>query len=152
MSAVQQSDLAILHEGISDELGDHPCVVAPGRVYSWREVTDRSRRVAALLRRRGLGFHAERVAPDRPWTSPHDHLGLYLHNGPEYLETLLGAHKARVVPFNINFRYTSNELAALLTDAAVRAIVYHARFAPTLAAALKSIARPQLLLQVADDS
>ncbi|GAA4055051.1 hypothetical protein GCM10022214_02660 [Actinomadura miaoliensis] len=28
---------------------------------------------------------------------------LYLHNGPQYLEGLLGAHKTRVAPFNVNY-------------------------------------------------
>ena len=43
-----------------------------------------------------------RDAPTAPWESPHDHLALYLHNGPEYLEGVLSAHKARVAPFNVN--------------------------------------------------
>jgi acyl-CoA synthetase (AMP-forming)/AMP-acid ligase II len=152
MTPLPQPDLATLHEAIAAELADRPCLVATGRVYSWREITASSRRLAAVLRRSGLGFHAERAVRGRAWTSPHDHLALYLHNGPEYLETLLGAHKARVAPFNTNFRYTVDELAALFADAAPRAIVYHARFARTLAAALECIARPRLLLQVADDS
>ncbi len=31
------------------------------------------------------------------WESPHDHVALYLHNGNEYLEGMLGAAKARAV-------------------------------------------------------
>jgi len=121
MTPLPQPDLATLHEAIAAELADRPCLVATGRVYSWREITASSRRLAAVLRRSGLGFHAERAVRGRAWTSPHDHLALYLHNGPEYLETLLGAHKARVAPFNTNFRYTVDELAALFADAAPRA-------------------------------
>ena len=43
--------------------------------------------------------------------SGQDHLGLYLYNGNEYLEGMLGAYKARVAPFNVNYRYVEEELA-----------------------------------------
>ena len=97
-----RTDLATLHEAIAARKRDEPCFIAPDRTYSWREVTDRSRRIADLLRSAGLGFHPDRAAPREPWRSAHDHLALLLHNGVEYLETLLGAHKARVAPFNVN--------------------------------------------------
>jgi acyl-CoA synthetase (AMP-forming)/AMP-acid ligase II len=147
-----RTDLATLHEAIAERKRDEPCFIAPDRTYSWREVSDRSRHIADLLRSAGLGFHPDRVAPREPWRSAQDHLALLLHNGVEYLETLLGAHKARVAPFNVNFRYTAEELAALFRDATPAAIVFHARLAPVLAQALAGGRAPRLLLQVADDS
>jgi 3-oxocholest-4-en-26-oate---CoA ligase len=87
-----------------------------------------------------------------PWESPHDHLGLYLYNGPEFLESLLGAHLARLAPFNVNYRYVGTELSQLLQDARPRALVYSARLAPTLAPVLSELPDGLLLLQVADDS
>ncbi len=41
---------------------------------------------------------------------------MYLHNGNEYLESMLGAFKARVAPFNVNYRYVAEELRYLLND------------------------------------
>ena len=49
--------------------------------------------------------------------SGQDHLGLYLYNGNEYLEGMIGAYMARVAPFNVNYRYVEEELRYLLTDA-----------------------------------
>ena len=69
-----RTDLATVHEAIAARKRDEPCFIAPDRTYSWREVTDRSRRIADLLRSAGLGFHPERVAPREPWRSAHDHL------------------------------------------------------------------------------
>jgi fatty-acyl-CoA synthase len=50
---------------------------------------------------------------------------------------MLGAYKARVAPFNVNYRYVADELVYLLANASADAVMYHARFAPTLAEALK---------------
>jgi fatty-acyl-CoA synthase len=65
---------------------------------------------------------------------------------------MLGAYKARVAPFNVNYRYVEEELRYLLADADATALVYHARFAPTLAAVLPRLPRLRLLLQISDDS
>jgi 3-oxocholest-4-en-26-oate---CoA ligase len=142
-------DLPHLHEAIAAAVPDRDCVVWRGRRWTWAETTERTRRLANLLHGHGLGRRDE---PTAPWESPHDHLALYLHNGPEYLEGVLGAHKARVAPFNVNYRYTGDELAYLFGDARPRAILYHARFAPTLEAIRDRLGGDVLLLQVADDS
>jgi acyl-CoA synthetase (AMP-forming)/AMP-acid ligase II len=36
---------------------------------------------------------------------------LYLRNGNHYLESMIGAYRARVTPFNVNYRYVDAELA-----------------------------------------
>jgi acyl-CoA synthetase (AMP-forming)/AMP-acid ligase II len=146
---VPELDLASLHEAIAAAVPDRECLVWRDRRLSWHEVTDRTRRLARVLHDHGLGRHGEAT---EPWTSPHDHLALYLHNGPEYLEGLVGAHKARVAPFNVNYRYVEDELAYLFADARPSAVIYHARFAGALAQALDRVERPPLLLQVADES
>ena len=83
----------------------------------------------------GLGTHRA-LADCAAWESPHDHVALYLHNGNEYLEALLGAAKARAVGVNINYRYVADELRYVLDDARARAVVYHGAFAATLAQVL----------------
>jgi acyl-CoA synthetase (AMP-forming)/AMP-acid ligase II len=148
---MMQLELAGLHEAIAAAKGDAECLVAGNTRRTWAEVTDRSRRIADVLRRAGLGRRAGTGAVE-PWASANDHLGLLLYNGPEYLETLLGAHKARVAPFNINYRYTPDELAEILADATPGALVFHAALAPTVDAALTKLPRPGVLLQVADGS
>ena len=65
---------------------------------------------------------------------------------------MLGAYKARVAPFNVNYRYVGEELQYLLNDAKPRAIILHSSLAPTLAEVLPTLPHPEVLLQVADDS
>jgi fatty-acyl-CoA synthase len=64
---------------------------------------------------------------------------------------MLGAFKARVAPFNVNYRYGPEELAAVLADGQARGIVYHSAFAPTVAAVRERLPRLELLLQVPGD-
>ena len=74
------------------------------------------------------------------------------YNGNEYLEGMLGAFKARCVPVNVNYRYVDEELVYLFENARARAVIYHARFAPTLARIRAQLGDVRLWLQVADDS
>src|SRR5678815_68876 len=143
--------LATIHDAIADAIPDNEAIVTPTSRLTWRELQQRSRRLANLMHAAGLGCHIERDTL-QPWESGQDHVALYLYNGPEYLEGMVGAYKARVAPFNVNYRYVDEELAYLLNDAGTRAIIYHASFAPTLARVLPRIATVTLLLQVDDGS
>ncbi|WP_210592939.1 acyl-CoA synthetase [Streptomyces sp. GESEQ-35] len=67
---------------------------------------------------------------------PGEHLGLYLYNGVEYLQTVLGCLKARIVPVNVNYRYVEEELVYLYRDADLVALVFDAEFTDRVAAAL----------------
>ncbi len=124
-------NLALIHEAIAERIPEREAIVFRDRRFSWRELTDRTRRLADLMRGHGLGCHTERSNLEN-WESGQDHVGLYLRNGNEYLEGMLGAFKARAVPFNVNYRYVDDELIALLDDADVRALIFHASFAPIL--------------------
>ncbi|MFJ6725234.1 acyl-CoA synthetase [Streptomyces sp. NPDC091281] len=67
---------------------------------------------------------------------PGEHLGLHLYNGVEYLQTVLGCLKARIVPVNVNYRYVEDELVYLYRDADLAALVFDAEFAGRVAGAL----------------
>ncbi|MBS1837949.1 MAG: acyl-CoA synthetase [Actinobacteria bacterium] len=149
-------NLAAVHTAVERRVPERDCIVrvrADGTVErrSYREVGERTRRLANALRDRGLGTVVDR---DRlaSHESGQDHLAIYLHNGPEYLETMLGSYKARLAPFNVNYRYVAEELEYLLRDAGARAIVYHSAFAPTLAAVRDRLDDLDVLVQVDDDS
>ncbi|MBM4244006.1 MAG: acyl-CoA synthetase [Deltaproteobacteria bacterium] len=144
-------NLADIHEAIAGAVPDRECIVHDTRRLTWAQVDDRSRRLANLLRSRGLGNVRERAGLSG-WESGQDHLALYLYNGPEYLEGMLGAFKARVAPFNVNYRYVEEELLYLMRDARPRGILYHAAFAPLLAKVLPQLEGIDVLLQVADGS
>jgi acyl-CoA synthetase (AMP-forming)/AMP-acid ligase II len=144
-------NLATIHEAIAAEVPDRECLVFRDRRLSWEAVTDRTRRLGAVLRGHGLGCHRER-GELQGWESGQDHVALYLYNGNEYLEGMLGAYKARCAPFNVNYRYVDEELVYLFRDAAARAVVYHGCFAPTLERIRDQIPEVRLWLQVADES
>ena len=146
-----QFNLAEVHETVAAQIPDRTCIVRGDVRLTFAQVTERSRRLASLLHRRGFGVHRNR-ADLQPWESGQDHLALYLYNGNEYIEGMLGAYKARVAPFNVNYRYVEEELRYLLADAGARGVVYHAEFAPVLGAVLPELPSVELLLQVADDS
>ncbi|AVH60467.1 MULTISPECIES: acyl-CoA synthetase [Streptomyces] len=67
---------------------------------------------------------------------PGEHLGLHLYNGVEYLQTVLGCLKARIVPVNVNYRYVEEELVYLYRDADLVGLVFDAEFTDRVAAAL----------------
>jgi len=144
-------NLARVHEAIAEVIPDRECIVFRDRRLTWREVTDRTRRLGHVLRAHGLGCHRERAELES-WESGQDHVALYLYNGNEYLEGMLGAYKARCAPFNVNYRYVEEELVYLFENADARAVVYHATFAPLLAKIRPQLPKLRLLIQVADES
>jgi len=144
-------NLARVHEAIAEVVPDRDCIVYRDRCLSWAEVTDRTRRLADVLSGHGLGCHTERTELSH-WESGQDHVALYLYNGNEYLEGMLGAFKARCAPFNVNYRYVEEELLYLFDNADARAVIYHAAFAPILEKIRGHLSGDPLLIQVADDS
>lgn len=140
-------NIAALHEAIADAIPDRDCIVWRDRALSWSVVNDRTRRLANGLLQRGIG--GDPTAVEHGWQSPHDHVALLLTNGNEYLEAMLGCWKARTASINCNYRYTATELTHVLVDSAARAIVYHARFAPIVAEAMRSC--PSVRVQVVVD-
>ena len=143
--------MAAVHEAIAEQSPNSPCIIWRDRSWTWSETTERTRRFAKYLIDRGVANPVEREYLDGH-ESGQDHLGIYLHNGNEYLEAMLGAYKARVAPFNVNYRYVAEELRYLLNDAKCRVVVYHAAFAPTLAAIRDQLPDLVILIQVADSS
>jgi fatty-acyl-CoA synthase len=145
------ANLAHIIEAVAEAIPDRDCILFRDRRFTFRDVTDRTRRFANFLIDRGLGVRKERADVDS-WESGQDHLAVYLYNGNEYLEGMLGAYKARVAPFNVNYRYVEEELIYLLKDAQSKAILYHAEFAPTLEKIRATLPELSVLIQVADES
>jgi acyl-CoA synthetase (AMP-forming)/AMP-acid ligase II len=144
-------NLALTFETIAGAIPDRECLVWGDRRLTYAAMAERSRRLASYLRDRGLGVHTERAAL-AGHQSGQDHLALALYNSNEYLEGMIGSYRARVAPFNVNYRYVGEELRYLLGDAAPRAVVYHASLAPTLAEVLGDLPPVEVLLHVADES
>ncbi len=125
-------------EVVADTIPDHPAIVTEDRRLTFAEVDERANRLAHALQDRGIG--------------PGDHVGLFLYNGPEYIEGMLAAWKIRAVPINVNYRYVQEELVYLFDDAQLAAVIHHQEFSPTLAAVVDQVPGVRAFLSVADDS
>ncbi|WP_421119485.1 acyl-CoA synthetase [Aquihabitans daechungensis] len=144
-------NLAQVHEAVAAANPDRSALIWGDRRWTYQELTDRTRRFANALLERGIGVHRERdeLAGHE---SGQDHVALYLHNGNEYIEAMLGSFKARAAPFNVNYRYVAEELQYLLDNAQAKVVVFHSAFAPILAEVLPQLDAVELLVQVPDDS
>lgn len=141
-----------LFDALSDGFGDRSALVWRGDRLDFTTVRHRANRFAHLLSDHRIGLRGD---PDgvAGWESPHDHVALYLRNGPEYLIGMLGAWRARACATNVNYRYVDAELAGVFADQSAAAIVYHGSFAATLARALERLdTMPRLLVRVDEGS
>ena len=148
---MHQFTVGEVHEAIALTRLEEECLVFRDRRLTWSEVTSRTRRLANFLNDRGYGCHTERSELAQQ-ESGQDHLAIYLHNGNEYMECMLGAFKGRIAPFNVNYRYVAEELIYLLNDSSASIIVFHSFFAPILESVLSQTPHLTLLLQVDDES
>ncbi|MBX7450342.1 acyl-CoA synthetase [Mycolicibacterium sp. 3033] len=138
-------------DAIAAAIGDREFIVQGERRFTYAQIVERSNRLARYLHGQGLGCHTERSELAGHEVGQ-DLLGIYAHNGPEYVEGMLGAWRARVAPFNVNYRYVTSELQYLLSDAGATAMLYHAAFAPRLAEVLPDLPSVRVLIQIADGS
>ncbi|KUI45538.1 acyl-CoA synthetase [Mycobacterium sp. GA-1199] len=151
MSVTTQFTVPAAADTVAAVIGDREFIVQGDRRYTYAQVVERANRLAAFLHSRGLGCHVERSELAGHEVGQ-DLLGIYAYNGPEYVEGMLGSWRARVAPFNVNYRYVKNELHYLLNDSGASALLYHAAFAPRVAEVLADLPNLRVLIQIADDS
>ncbi|MGV0604941.1 acyl-CoA synthetase [Mycolicibacterium sp. XJ1904] len=151
MSVTTQFTVPAAADTVADVIGDREFIVQGDRRYTYAQVVERANRLAAFLHSRGLGCHVERSELAGHEVGQ-DLLGIYAYNGPEYIEGMLGSWRARVAPFNVNYRYVKNELQYLLNDSGASALLYHATFAPRVAEVLPGLSNLRVLIQIADES
>ncbi len=132
----------------------HPervALIHQGTEILFPDFVDRYRRLGNAFAEVGLGCHTDRSALESH-ESGQDHVALYLNNGSEYLESMLGGWVARTATLNVNHRYVAEELHYLLSDSAAKAVVVNSMYAPNLAEVLSDLPDVELIVQVADQS
>lgn len=151
MNGAVNFDLSSVFKTVAAAIPDATFVVWRDRRLSYGAMDLRVDGLANYLAAAGLGCQSERnhLAGHQ---SGQDHLGIYLRNGNEYLESMIAGFRARVAPFNVSYRYVEEELVYLLNDAGSAALVYNAEFAPRVAAIRDRLPHLRVLIQVADDS
>jgi 3-oxocholest-4-en-26-oate---CoA ligase len=127
---------ATVWESIADAIPDSTAVVHGGIRRTWSQHDDRSARLAAAFDAAGL--------------KPDSKIGLYLYNGPEYLESQYAAFKMRGVAVNVNYRYLDEELWYLLDNADAEAVVFHSSLGDRVARVVDRLPKLKLLLEVDD--
>jgi 3-oxocholest-4-en-26-oate---CoA ligase len=125
-------------EAIARDQPESVAISEPGRDYTFAEFDDRSARLAAALSAAGVG--------------PGDKVACYLYNGAAYLETVFAAFKLGAVPVNANYRYTQDELTALLADADAAALVFSGDLAANVTHAARTLPSLRLLVRVGESS
>jgi len=125
---------ATIWEAIADRLPDAPALRHGERRITWREFEARSARVANAMRASGIG--------------PGDGVAAYLYNCPEYFELFFGALKIRAVPSNVNYRYGSDELWALLENSEAKALFFDAALRDQVMSVAERADAPPLLVEI----
>lgn len=144
-------NLSTVFGTVAAAVPDQEVLVWRDRRLTYAAMDARISGLAHHLASLGLGLRTPR-AELAGHESGQDHVGLYLRNGNEYPEAMLASYRVRAVGFNINYSYVEEELVYLLNDASAKALVYHAEFAPRVAAILDRVPTLEHLVQVADES
>ena len=111
-SALEQSRRLVLPELTGRAGRAHPdrhALVFGDDVRTYAELGDRAARLASALAARGV------TAGDR--------VALLLHNGIEFVESLLACHRLAAVPVPINFRLAADEIGFILADSGAVAVI-----------------------------
>ncbi|MBK6802347.1 MAG: AMP-binding protein [Novosphingobium sp.] len=110
-----QFHLADLFETVARTVPDRIAMIGSSERHTFAELSERADRLAAGLAAHGVGRGSA--------------VGLYLYNGPAYLEAFIAACKLGAVPYNVNYRYRADELRYLFANADSEAIIHGAEFA-----------------------
>jgi fatty-acyl-CoA synthase len=128
---------ATIWEAIADRIPDLPALRHLDLVRSWSELDTRAARLGGGLLAHGIGRD--------------DGVAAYLYNCPEYFELFFGAIKVRAVPSNVNYRYSSDELLALLENSEAKALFFDVSLAERVAAVADRAGAVRLLVEVGGD-
>ncbi len=79
-------------------------------------------------------------------------MACYLYNGVEYMEAMVAAFKAAMVPVNTNYRYGPEEIFYLFDNADAEAVVFHATFTDLLEGIRDRLPAVKRWYVVADDT
>jgi acyl-CoA synthetase (AMP-forming)/AMP-acid ligase II len=99
---------------------DAPAAIHGGEVRTWRAFDQRANGIANTLLAAGAQ-HQDKVAQ-------------YMHNCPEYMESMFGLFTVSLVPVNTNYRYTEDELTYLWDNSDSVAVIFHATYTERCAA------------------
>ncbi len=130
--------MADIWENIAQAIPDKPAIIEGDKRYSWSEYEQRAARLAQVYTDHGL--------------KPGAKLSIYAYNCAEYMEAQFAAFKSRICPVNVNYRYLEAELTHVINNSDSEALVFHAQFAPRVAAIRDQLEQVKLFLEIDDGS
>ncbi len=127
-------------ERSAEVFGDLPALIHGRRRYTWRELRERSARLAAALRALGVG--------------PGDTVSVMLPNTPEMVEAHYAVPALNAVLNTLNTRLDAPLLAWQMNHCETKVLITDREFAPTMATALRLLrdehGRTPVVIDVAD--
>ena len=132
----KQYNLADLFEAVADNVPDRTALVAGERRLTYRELDERATRLANCFLDMGL--------------APGARVAVLAWNRAEWVEVFFAAFKARVVPVNLNYRYTAEELRYVIDNSDSEALVFERSFAPLVEKARADVPGLKHLLVLED--
>ncbi len=135
---MSEFQLADIYEAMADAIPDRTALVCGEESLSYAQLDERATRLAHVLAEQGIGVG--------------DHVGTYLHNGVEYVSTMLACFKLRAVSINVNYRYVEEELRYLFDNADIKAVVFDREYAPRIAAVREACPELRSFISVEDGS
>ena len=126
--------LGAIVERAAREFGEREALSSGDRRISYRELDERSNRVAQALREAGVGRQ--------------DHVAFLDMNGPEYFEVLFGCVKIGAINVGINWRLAPGEIAYTINDAEAKALASRLVKQPAgaVSATKRLMRNPELLM------
>jgi long-chain acyl-CoA synthetase len=100
------------------ETPDHPALRWGDQQLTYRQLDERSSRVAGALAADGVG--------------PGDRVAFLDKNSPEQVELYFGAAKLNAVPCPVNFRLAGPEIAVIVADSRAKVFAVGAEFVPSV--------------------
>jgi acyl-CoA synthetase (AMP-forming)/AMP-acid ligase II len=119
--------------------GDKPAIVMAGSgdTLTYRELEERSNRIAHLFRSRGLG--------------PGDHIAILMQNQLEVFPVAWAAQRAGLLYTPVNWHLTADEASYIVANCGARMLIHSAALADLAAAAESASPRLQSRLVVGGD-
>lgn len=115
MSRSRTFNLADIFSTVAEVHPDRLAFLCGTEQLTYRELDERSTRLASALRDQGL--------------KRGDNVGLQLYNSSAYLEGFLACCKIGAVPANVNYRYVADELRQLFVSLDLKALIFSHEFA-----------------------
>jgi len=130
---------ANLWESVAAEQPQENAIIQGEGAVSWGEFDRQADALAAFLIDQGLEQRSS--------------VAVYTPNRAEYLVSYFAAFKAGLTPLNINYRYTSTELAYLIDNADAEAVIFDIEYTATIEAVRQTLKTVKRWIAVgADDA